>query len=57
VKPRVRIRRIAGEVVYDVHHGRRRVTWPTWCIAMAHANRLAIAEQRARALLRGGRVG
>jgi hypothetical protein len=56
VKPRVRIRQIAGEVVYDVHHGRRRVTWPTWAIAIAHANRLAIAEQRARALLRG-RVG
>lgn len=49
-RPTVRIRRVADETVYDVHHGRRRITWPTWGIATAHANRLAAADTRARLL-------
>ena len=52
MKPRVRIRNVAGETVYDVHHGRRRVTWPTWQIAMCHANRLAAADARSAAMVR-----
>lgn len=43
-RPAVRIRHVAGVAVYDVHHGLRRITWPSWQIAMSHANRLATVD-------------